>query len=498
MSRGVPGANRPRCLGPELSAYADRTLVPDELRAWDRHLVACTGCRQAVESERRLLACLRAANGPEVPVSLRSMLLSLGSATGQGAEPTSPSIPAAGPARCALPAGGGPLRTGAAPVRCARDRARGSGGRRLGGRRVELRGDRPAAQPRGTRPPDARLGGAALGLAHPVVRQRLVRLQVAGHRAGRRVGSRVGRWTHCQRRPAAFGTIDAMSDQRDPGGESWDPWAPPSPPHGEPQAQPGAQPQAEGPGGVPHPGQPGAQGQPAGSHPGYQQDHTQPLDVSHTQSLHGEPAPQPAWTYDPQPPAHPGHEYQAWGAPAGAPAYPAYARGAGQGHDWTQAHHATTQATLNRRGPGWGALVGVAAVSALLAGLARRGGRGRLGSSDRLDFGHRSASSIPTVGAGATSRPEGSIANIAAKALPSVVTIQRRTAPTARAPGRASWSTPGPHHHQQPRGGRRRRHGGTIKVELSNGTEIDATIVGRDASYDLAVLKIGPLRPARR
>lgn len=97
MSRGVPGPHRPRCLGPELSAYADRALVPDELRAWDRHLVACTGCRQAVESERRLLASLRAASGPEVPVSLRSMLLSLGSATGQGTEPTSPSIPA--PAR---------------------------------------------------------------------------------------------------------------------------------------------------------------------------------------------------------------------------------------------------------------------------------------------------------------------------------------------------------------------------------------------------------------
>ncbi|HET8982243.1 MAG TPA: hypothetical protein VFN47_06130 [Pedococcus sp.] len=99
MSRGVSGAHRPRCLGPELSAYADRALVPDELRAWDRHLVACTGCRQAVESERRLLASLRAAGGPEVPVSLRSMLLSLGSATGQGAEPTSPSTPAPAPAR---------------------------------------------------------------------------------------------------------------------------------------------------------------------------------------------------------------------------------------------------------------------------------------------------------------------------------------------------------------------------------------------------------------
>ena len=98
--------------------------------------------------------------------------------------------------------------------------------------------------------------------------------------------------------------------------------------------------------------------------------------------------------------------------------------GQGQGHDWTQAHHATTQATLNRRGPGWGALIGVAAVSALLAGLLGGVAGGWLGSSDRLDFGHRSASSIPTVGGGATSRPEGSIANIAAKALPSVVTIR--------------------------------------------------------------------------
>jgi putative serine protease PepD len=31
--------------------------------------------------------------------------------------------------------------------------------------------------------------------------------------------------------------------------------------------------------------------------------------------------------------------------------------------------------------------------------------------------------------------------------------------------------------------------GGTIKVELSDGTEINATIAGRDGSYDLAVLK---------
>lgn len=285
-----------------------------------------------------------------------------------------------------------------------------------------------------------------------------------------------------------------MSDQRDPSSESWDPWAPPSPPHGEPQPQPGAHPQAEGPGGVPHAGLPGSQGQPtagqpAGSHPGYHQDHTQPLDVSHTQSLHGEPAPQPAWTYDPQPPAHPGHEYQAWGAPAGAPAYPAYA-GEGQGHDWTQAHHATTQATLNRRGPGWGALVGVAAVSALLAGLLGGVAGGWLGSSDRLDFGHRSASSIPTVGGGATSRPEGSIANIAAKALPSVVTIRVNGA-DGTGTGSGFVADAKGHIITNNHVVAGAADTGTIKVELSNGTEINATIAGRDTSYDLAVLKTG-------
>ena len=56
MSR-IPSGPRPlqRCLGPELTAYADRALPPAELRSWDRHLVACTCCRQAVEAEKRVL-----------------------------------------------------------------------------------------------------------------------------------------------------------------------------------------------------------------------------------------------------------------------------------------------------------------------------------------------------------------------------------------------------------------------------------------------------------
>jgi hypothetical protein len=86
MSLGRPLARSSRCLGPELSAYADRSLCADELLLWDRHLVSCTSCRSAVAAERRLLASLRGSGGPEVPSALRASLLSLG-ASGADCDP---------------------------------------------------------------------------------------------------------------------------------------------------------------------------------------------------------------------------------------------------------------------------------------------------------------------------------------------------------------------------------------------------------------------------
>jgi hypothetical protein len=85
VSRSLPGAGPVRrCLGPELSAYADRAMCPSELRQWDRHLVACMACRQAVDAERRLLAAMRGSAGPALPGDLRAMLLSLGAAAEAG------------------------------------------------------------------------------------------------------------------------------------------------------------------------------------------------------------------------------------------------------------------------------------------------------------------------------------------------------------------------------------------------------------------------------
>jgi hypothetical protein len=83
----MPGAHQRRCLGPELSPYADRVLPEGELLFWDRHLVACACCRHAVQEERRILSSLRSAGGRDVPRDLRAMLLSLGAEAGAGNSP---------------------------------------------------------------------------------------------------------------------------------------------------------------------------------------------------------------------------------------------------------------------------------------------------------------------------------------------------------------------------------------------------------------------------
>ncbi len=285
-----------------------------------------------------------------------------------------------------------------------------------------------------------------------------------------------------------------MSDERDPAGDqpapahqsdptapsptpadvsaaAWDPWAAPS-------AQPSPAP-----------------------------EHTQPVDLSHTQELTGAGTPQ--WAQEPTgwpappvsdpapaqgyPPAPPPTAYDSsspqgagWDPLGTAPADTGYA---GQGPSWT-GHQPVPPSTPRQKGPGWGALIGVAAVSSLLA--ASLGGLfgGWLGANDHIGFGRldRSPSSIPSAGSGSTARPEGSIANIAAKALPSVVTIKVKGADGGGTGSGFVLDHDG-HIITNNHVVASAAAGGTIKVELSNGTQIDATIAGRDGSYDLAVLK---------
>jgi putative serine protease PepD len=273
-------------------------------------------------------------------------------------------------------------------------------------------------------------------------------------------------------------------------------------------------------------------------------EHTQPVDLTHTQEIPGvdQAAPfdptghdpaghDPIWASEPTGwPSDPAASHQSGfeatgpvagdlpiaptGFPTAAAEHTAYPPGSGPVHQpvagegWDpftspaadagyagqpapwMGHHPPEASAPQQKGPGWGALVAVAAVAALIAaGLGGVFG-GWLGATGRVDFGRldRTPSSIPSAGAGATSRPEGSIANIAAKALPSVVTIKVDGADGGGTGSGFVLDRDG-HIITNNHVVASAATSGTIKVELSNGTEIDATIAGRDGSYDLAVLK---------
>jgi hypothetical protein len=98
-------------------------MCPAELRQWDRHLVACTACRHAVDAERRLLATLRGSAGPALPGDLRAMLLSVGACAEAGttgsADPDADLDSAHGAPRGAFAHAPrrGPARSAAVPLR---------------------------------------------------------------------------------------------------------------------------------------------------------------------------------------------------------------------------------------------------------------------------------------------------------------------------------------------------------------------------------------------
>ncbi|SDO59680.1 putative serine protease PepD [Pedococcus dokdonensis] len=271
-------------------------------------------------------------------------------------------------------------------------------------------------------------------------------------------------------------------------------------------------------------------------------DQTQPVDLHHTQELQGhspqpptQASPEPQGSSQPQPPAV---EEPVWAAeptgwpfdsPAAEPVaqqpapeptgFPteAAAQGplgggpqptspsatgwdpissptadagyAGQPAPWVGQRPPEASAP-QQKGPGWGALVAVSAIAALVAACLGGVFGGWLSSTGRIDFSglDRTPSSIPSAGAGSTARPQGSIANIAANALPSVVTIKVDGADGGGTGSGFVIDRDG-HIITNNHVVASAASGGTIKVELANGTEIDATIAGRDGSYDLAVLK---------
>jgi len=136
-----------------------------------------------------------------------------------------------------------------------------------------------------------------------------------------------------------------------------------------------------------------------------------------------------------------------------------------------------------RRGRRLAGVAGLALVSALV------GGGAVVAGEHYLDRGTSLGSAVPAPGPGSTSRPDGSIAKIAANALPSVVTIKIKSAGGSGTGSGFVIDKQGHiltnNHVVAAAGG-----AGTITVELNNGKTIPAQVIGKDASYDLAVLKV--------
>ena len=132
-----------------------------------------------------------------------------------------------------------------------------------------------------------------------------------------------------------------------------------------------------------------------------------------------------------------------------------------------------------------GGLLAAGVVALCLASAAVGGVAGQL-LEDRVVL---QGSTLPEPGPGATERPAGSIANIAARVVPSVVTIKVDAGAEGAGTGSGFVIDSRGHiltnNHVVAAGAN-----GVIQVVLSNGETEDATIVGRDGSYDLAVLKI--------
>ncbi|MBM6400828.1 S1C family serine protease [Phycicoccus sonneratiae] len=243
--------------------------------------------------------------------------------------------------------------------------------------------------------------------------------------------------------------------ERQPGTDDWQPWdrgdreAPePAAPASEPAAPESPGPDATVP--VPEPTWATAGGVPAGPPP--------PPAASASTAATTQAYPPISGSWGAVPPT---------GPPAGAPL--------------------SAPEPARRRGPGWGALVGATVAAALLAGT----GGGIVGGylADRGTGSTGRSVAAPTPGAGATTRPQGSVANIAASALPSVVTLRVEGADGGATGSGWVYDDAGhvvTNNHVVAGAGSTEK----ITVVLSDGRQVSGKVVGRDASYDLAVVAV--------
>ena len=141
-----------------------------------------------------------------------------------------------------------------------------------------------------------------------------------------------------------------------------------------------------------------------------------------------------------------------------------------------------------RRG-GTGRVVAVAVVAGLLAGMV--GGVGAYAVAERRSSLTLTSpgTTLPQSDADLSARPNGSIAAVAAAVLPTVVQIEERNGADGSTGSGFVLRSDGyilTNNHVVADAAK----GGSLTVTFQDGTTKDAKIVGRDASYDLAVVKV--------
>ncbi|MCP9945429.1 trypsin-like peptidase domain-containing protein [Streptomyces somaliensis] len=206
------------------------------------------------------------------------------------------------------------------------------------------------------------------------------------------------------------------------------------------------------------------------------------------------PAPDPAEPYGtaypatPPPPAAP-PAYPPYGAPAGTPAARAYAQGpAGHpGDGWGTDPAAPTAAPPRKRS---GGLVATVLAAALLAG-GIGGGIGYWAAERDGGAGTSTTVSVGDTRAGFEREP-GTVAAVASKALPSVVTIEAKSGGSEGGGGTGTGFVYDKEGHILTNNHvvASAAEAGTVTATFSDGREFDAEVVGRAQGYDVAVLKL--------
>ncbi|MFF2504416.1 S1C family serine protease [Streptomyces sp. NPDC058067] len=179
------------------------------------------------------------------------------------------------------------------------------------------------------------------------------------------------------------------------------------------------------------------------------------------------------------------HEAAAAGGwPPPPPAVPSYADGGG-GHTWGASYQPPEPKPGGRRG---GLLAAVIAAALIAGGVG--GGIGYWAAERGDDSGTSSTTVAASDSPGGLKRDPGSVAGIAANALPSTVTIEAQGSNGEGGTGSGFvYDTQG-HILTNNHVVASAADGGKLSATFSNGKKYDAVVIGRAQGYDVAVIKL--------